>query len=81
MFLTPSRNSVAAQIQLLKKLSCKCLLSPAPRPPPITAIINTYEIRMLQVTNFRDLLGIKLSHYASVMDTKEEKIDRPLFVV
>ena len=81
MFLASSRNSVAAQIQLLKKLNCKCLLSLAPRPLLVTAILTTYEISMLQVTSVRELHGVKLPHYVFVMDAEEEKIDRPLFVV
>lgn len=80
MFLTSPRNSVAAQIELFKKLNCKWLLSPAPRPPPVTAILTAYEVRVLEVPSVRDLLETK--HPLFPYDMHAAKmIDRPLFAV
>ena len=80
MFLTSPYNSVAAQIELFRKLTCKCLLSPDPRTLPVTAIPAACEVRVLQVPDIHDLFGTNNPHYPFDMNA-EEMIDRPMFAV
>lgn len=56
LFLPSPRNSIAAQIQLLKQLDCNCLLSSDPKPPAVTALATEYDIKVLEVPPVGDLL-------------------------
>lgn len=59
MFLASPRDNVAAQINLLSRLKCKTMISPSPRPPPVTAILDAYELRVLEIPNVQELLSKK----------------------
>ncbi|MCJ1263406.1 hypothetical protein MMC22_003276 [Lobaria immixta] len=50
MFLASPRDNVAAQINLLSRLKCKTMISPSPRPPPVTAILDAYELHSVLKT-------------------------------
>ena len=80
MFLTSPRNSVAAQINLFDKLNCRVILSPSPRPPPVTTILATHEIRVVEVPTVDDLLGKNHPHF--LFDkTDSEALNEPLCAV
>ncbi|KAJ8067956.1 hypothetical protein OCU04_003538 [Sclerotinia nivalis] len=80
IFLTSPRNSVAAQINLLERLKCTTVLSPTPRPPQTTAILeaNT-KLRVLEVPTVDDLLDEKHRHFP--YEKSFEKAKREPFVV
>lgn len=61
MFLASPRNSVAAQINLLNRLKCKTVLSPSPRPPPVTAILDVHQLHVIDIPSVQELLGKKKS--------------------
>ncbi|MCJ1245408.1 hypothetical protein MMC30_002612 [Trapelia coarctata] len=80
VFLTSPRNSVAAQISLLERLKCKIMLSPSPRPPPVTAILDAHKLRLLEVPTADDLLTEQYPVYPFGKTFVEARLD-PLFIV
>jgi hypothetical protein len=80
MFLTSPRNSVAAQINLFGRLKCKTMLSPTPRPPPVTAILNAHDLRVLEVPSVDHLLDKQFPHFP-IGKTFEEALSEPLFAM
>ncbi|KAL2835427.1 hypothetical protein BJY01DRAFT_259225 [Aspergillus pseudoustus] len=63
MFLTSPRNSVAAHSSLFERLSCTKLVSPVPRPPPVTAILEARALDVLDVPSVDELLTTKYPHF------------------
>lgn len=59
MFLASPRNSVDAQINPLDRLKCKTVISPNPRPPPVTAILVAHKLRVLEIPSVQELLSKK----------------------
>lgn len=80
MFLTSPRNSVAAQINLFGRLKCKTMLSPTPRPPPVDAILDAHELRVLEVPSVDRLLEEQYPHFP-VGKTFAEALSEPLFAM
>lgn len=80
MFLTSPRNSVAAQINLFGRLKCKTMLSPHPRPPPVTAILDALELRVLEVPGVNSLLDKRYPHFP-FQKTFAEAVLEPLFAM
>ncbi|KAF7934870.1 uncharacterized protein EAE98_002915 [Botrytis deweyae] len=60
IFLTSPRNSVEAQTNLLDRLKCRTVLSPTPRPPQITEILEANShLRVVEVPSVEDILKNK----------------------
>ena len=56
------------------------MLSPSPRPPPVAAILEVVELRLLDIPSVDDLLDKKHTHftYARPFD---EALQDPLWVM
>lgn len=81
IFLTSPRNSVAAQLHLLDRLSCKTILSPTPRPPQTIAILEgDKKLRVFDVPSVDDLLYKKHPHFPFKKSFSEARHE-PFFVV
>lgn len=63
IFLTSPRNSIAAQWSLLKSLNYTPFLSPSPRPPPVTAVVEALHLESFSVPSVEDLLSTDYSHF------------------
>lgn len=63
IFLTSPRNSIAAHESLLKRLDCSKFLSPAPRPPPVTAVVDALQLEAFDVPDVEDLLSKEYPHF------------------
>ncbi|KAJ5613188.1 NRPS-like enzyme [Penicillium lagena] len=81
MFFTSPRNSIAAHASLLKRLNCKTLISPNPRPAPITAIVEAVDgVQVLEVASVDELLGEVFPHFP-FEKTLATAAAEPLFVI
>ena len=78
LFLTSPRNSVAAQISLFKRPQCKTLISFAPRPPAVTAIIDSQDFRVVEVPGMEYFLDIHHPHVPFTRNFGEGAL-RPFF--
>lgn len=68
-------------MNLLDRLNCKTVLSPTPRPPQITAILESNpKLRLLEVTSVDELLKETYPHFSYNKSFSEARKD-PLFVV
>ncbi|KAE8146594.1 hypothetical protein BDV25DRAFT_143558 [Aspergillus avenaceus] len=56
MFLTSPRNSTAAHISLFERLQCTKLLSPVPKPPAVTTILEEQTVDILEVPSIDELI-------------------------
>ncbi|PLB43654.1 NRPS-like enzyme [Aspergillus steynii IBT 23096] len=63
MFYTSPRNSVVAHESLFKELNCTKFLSPTPRPPPVTAILDAFKMDVLEVPSVDELLNTPYPHF------------------
>ncbi|MCJ1356776.1 MAG: hypothetical protein MMC33_006772 [Icmadophila ericetorum] len=63
VFLTSPRNSLAAQTSLFSHLKCKTILSPRPRPPPVASILDSLELRVVDIPSVDELLDKKHPHF------------------
>ena len=63
MFLTSPRNSVVAHSSLFKRLNCTTLISPLPRPPTITTILEAYTPNVLDAPTVDQLVSKEYSHF------------------
>jgi hypothetical protein len=80
MFLTSPRNSVAAQINLFDISKYKIILSPDPRPAPVTAILAACEMRVVEVPSVDDLLNTSHPHFP-FGKVYSQALKEPLFVI
>lgn len=80
MFLTSPRNSIAAQKSLLDRLQCTTLLSPSPRPPPVKAIPDARDMRILEVPSIEEILASSSPHYEYDRDPASAS-GEPLFIM
>jgi acyl-coenzyme A synthetase/AMP-(fatty) acid ligase len=81
MFFTSPRNSIAGHTSLLKRLNCKTLISPSPRPAPITTIVEAVDdVQVLEVASVDELLGETFPHvpYEKTLATAGAE---PMFVI
>ncbi|TGO60158.1 hypothetical protein BOTNAR_0150g00100 [Botryotinia narcissicola] len=80
IFLTSPRNSVAAQTNLLDRLECRTVLSPTPRPPQITEILEANShLRVVEVPSVEDILKNKGRRFP--FDKTFSKANQEPFVV
>jgi len=63
LFLTSPRNSVPAHVKLFERLECTKLLSPEPKPPPVSTILEAHSMQHVAVPSVVDLLDTKYPHY------------------
>lgn len=56
------------------------MLSPTPRPPPVTAILHAHELRILEVPSVDRLLDEQYPHFP-VVKTFAEALSDPLFAM
>ncbi|OGM40164.1 hypothetical protein ABOM_011672 [Aspergillus bombycis] len=63
MFLTSPRNSVVAHNSLLKRLDCTTLISPVPRPPPVTNILEASPLDVLDAPSVDELVSKEHRHF------------------
>ncbi|KAJ5698745.1 hypothetical protein N7462_000750 [Penicillium macrosclerotiorum] len=63
MFYPSPRNSLAAQKSLLQNLRCTKFLTPVPRPPAATEILETLPLDVYDVPSVEDLLAEKHPHF------------------
>ncbi|KAE8133310.1 NRPS-like enzyme [Aspergillus pseudotamarii] len=63
MFLTSPRNSVVAHSSLFKRLNCTTLISPMPRPPAVTTILEACTLNVLDAPSVDELVSKEYSHF------------------
>ena len=80
IFCTSPRNSVAAQVSLFKTLKVKAILCPNPRPPPVTAILEAYQLPIDEIPSVSALLEKDYPHY-DFAKTYPEALAEPLLAV
>jgi len=80
MFLPSPRNSITAQVELIKKLDCKIMLSPTPQLAPTTAILSAIELQVLEVPSVEELLDTKYPHFP-YNKSYESAFLEPIFAV
>lgn len=76
MFLTSPRNSAVAHQSLFKKLDCNTLLTSAPQPPFIGAILDAYPMKVVEIPNLQTLLTTKYPHFEYSKTYPESVLDR-----
>lgn len=80
MFLPSPRNSIAAQTSLFDRVKCKTLLTPSPPPPAVTAILEAYQTRKIEVPEVSWLLDESHPHFPYAK-TFPEALKEPFFTV
>jgi thioester reductase-like protein len=63
MFLPSPRNSIAAHKHLLEAINCTKILTPTPRPPFVTAILEAVPLSAYDIPSLDDLLATECLHF------------------
>lgn len=63
MFLPSPRNSIAAHKHLLKAINCTKILTPTPRPPYLTAILEAVPLSAYDIPSLDDFLVTVFPHF------------------
>ncbi|KAJ5591981.1 uncharacterized protein N7459_002350 [Penicillium hispanicum] len=63
LFLTSPRNSMAAHECLFKTLHCDKLITPMPRSPPATAMLDALSIQAFEIPSVDELLTNVYPHF------------------
>lgn len=80
MFFPSPRNSRKTNCNLLGQLKCTILLTPTPRPPSVTAILDIKPLTVLEVLPVEDLLELP-HHPFEYNKAFETAAKEPLFVI
>ncbi|KAF3391263.1 Iterative polyketide synthase CazM [Penicillium rolfsii] len=63
MFLPSPRNSITAHKHLLEAINCTRILTPTPRPPFISAILESVPLSAHEIPSLDDLLSTEYPHF------------------
>jgi thioester reductase-like protein len=63
MFLPSPRNSITAHKHLLETINCTKILTPTPRPPFVTAILEAVPLSAYDIPSLGDLLATEYPHF------------------
>jgi thioester reductase-like protein/acyl-coenzyme A synthetase/AMP-(fatty) acid ligase/aryl carrier-like protein len=80
LFLNSPRNSVAAHVKLFERLKCTKLLSPEPKPAPVSTILEAHSMQHVAVPSVENLLDKQYPHYVYDKTFKEARSE-PFMVI
>lgn len=63
MLFTSPRNSLAAHANLFNLLDCRVMVTPNPRPPGVSAIVEYSKLRMIEIPSVEGLLSERFPHF------------------
>ena len=76
IFATSPRNSLPAQIQLLRRLKCRIILSPDPSPPQVVAMAEATGLTVVEIPSVEQMLSVQYPPFPS-KPFRKEILDEP----